>query len=291
MKPKIAYLGVGIMGSGMIRNLQKKGFKLKIYNRTEEKAREVAKDGDQVFSTPVEAAENADIIIASVSDDKASKEIWFGENGVIKKSKPSAIAIETSTLSIPYIDEWIYEIRKKGLKPVDCPVTGSKKGAEEATLSLFVGCDKKTLSELSDVFDAISRQTFYFGKNGNGMRFKLIYNMLGSIILTGLAEALGLAQTFGLDVKSVVKVLSDNKQGWSQAAAESKGMSMAKRHHSEVSCTLKTLTKDIKYAIDSAHYFKKTLPTSEAALKVMNTSCKQGGASLDMSVVGDLFIE
>lgn len=286
----IAFLGVGIMGAGMIKNLQKAGYRLNIYNRTISKAKKIATLNDKICANPTEAAMDADIIFSSVSDDKASKEVWFGKNGATSKIRNGTIVIETSTLSIPYIDAWIKKMKIMKLRAVDCPVTGSKLGAETATLSLFVGTDKKTLKELTPVFNTISTQIFDFGGNGKGMRFKLIYNMLGSVILVGFAEAMGLSQSFGLNMDEVVKILAANKQGWSRGVADSKGKNIINKAHSNVSCSLDTLTKDISYAIESAQHFNKTLPVSQSTAETMKNACKNGKGKLDMSAVGDLFL-
>lgn len=290
MKKTIAFLGAGIMGSGMIKNLQKAGYNLRIYNRTASKARKLLTKHTRMFSTPAETAKGADIIISSLYNDQASQEVWFGENGIIRTAKPGAIAIETSTLSIDYIDRWAKKIAKHKLIPLDSPVTGSKSGAENATLSILIGGDPKVIEKLSDVFDSISCQLFHFGPVGSGMRFKLAYNLLGATILAAFVEALSLIENFGLDITEVIKMFGENKQAWSQAVAESKGPAIIANKHDDVSCSLDTLLKDVDYALKSAQKHDLKLPSSEGMHSSMKKAHKQGLGNLDMSALAKLFL-
>lgn len=287
----VAFMGAGVMGKGMINNLLKSNFKLHLYNRSKDKLQDFQSKNSRVFNSPAEAAKGADIIIASVLNDVASKEIWFGKDGVVKTANKGAICIETSTLSIPYTDYWVSRISGHNLLAIDCPVTGSKVGAESATLSLFIGGEDKDIKKVMSVFKKISKQQFYIGPAGFGMRFKLIYNMLGGTILVALSEAVGFAQKLGLDPHQVVAFLAENNQGWSQAAAQSKGERMANCNHSDVACKLSIILKDLSYAKKSAKYVRQQIPTSESALRMLKKAQKLGYGDLDMSAVANLFIK
>lgn len=290
-KLTVAYLGIGIMGEGMVRNLQKHGFNLRLYNRTAQKAQALVNKTTTAHHTPAEAAQGADVIISCILDDEASRIVWFGDNGATLTAKNAAICIEMSTLSAPYIDDWSKEIQKKGLRAIDCPVTGSKKGAQEAALSLFLGGDTNDIAAVQPVFSAISTQQFHFGGHGSGSRFKLVYNLLGGSILVALAEAIGFAEKLGLDKEQVLRVFSESEQSWSSAAARSKGTQLATRNHSNISVTLDIIRKDVSYALASAENANCHLPTALSVHQTLSRAQENGYGQLDMSAVGNLFIE
>jgi 3-hydroxyisobutyrate dehydrogenase len=287
----VAYLGIGIMGEGMVRNLQKHGFTLRLYNRTLQKAQVLANKTTTAHATPADAARGADVIIACVLDDEASRLVWFGETGAVQTAKSETICIEMSTLSAPYADRWSEEIKKKALHAIDCPVTGSKKGAQEATLSLFLGGNVKDIAKVQPIFSAISTQQFYFGAHGSGSRFKLMYNLLGGSILVALAEAIGFAEKLGLDKQQVLSVLSESDQSWSSAAARSKGAQLVTRNHSDISVTLDIIRKDVSYALASAHNADYHPAIAHSVHQTLTRAQEDGLGKLDMSAVGNLFIE
>lgn len=290
-KPVIAYLGTGIMGEGMIKNLQAHGFTLRLYNRTLAKAQALQNSTTKVFATPAEAVKGADIIISCVLDDEASNAVWFGPQGAVTQAKAGVICIEMSTLSIPYIEAWSMQIMQAGLKAIDCPVTGSKKGAHEASLTLFLGGKAQDIAAAQPVFSAISKQQYHFGDHGSGSKFKLLYNTLGGSILVVLAEAIGFADKLGLDKQQVVQVLSESEHSWSGAAARSKGQQIADKKHSDVAVTLDIIQKDITYALESAAHVGYTPPTALSVQKTLQEAQARGLGQLDMSAVGDIFVK
>lgn len=132
---KIAFLGTGIMGTGMIHNLLKAGYDVTVYNRTASKTQAFVDAGAARAVAPAKAVAGADVIIAVVGDDNASKELWLGENGVLAGPlQQNAIAIESSTLSLEWVRELGHILATNGLRFIDSPVTGGRKGAENSTL-------------------------------------------------------------------------------------------------------------------------------------------------------------
>src|SRR5580704_10845121 len=125
-KTNVAFLGLGIMGSGMARRLLSAGFPLTVYNRNREKSIPFAKDGALVAETPREAASKAQIILSMVADDNASREVWLGENGALAGAAPNSLLIECSTLSGAWIHELAGKAAKRNCKFLDAPVTGTK---------------------------------------------------------------------------------------------------------------------------------------------------------------------
>src|SRR5262245_54192396 len=125
-KPRVAILGLGIMGGGMARRALGAGFPLTVYNRTIEKAQPLADDGAKLARTPHDAAAAADVIIAMVADDVASKGVWLGDQGALAGAPRGAVLVEASTLSVGWVRELAAAAKEKGCELLDAPVTGTK---------------------------------------------------------------------------------------------------------------------------------------------------------------------
>ncbi|HET6333209.1 MAG TPA: NAD(P)-dependent oxidoreductase [Polyangiales bacterium] len=281
----VAVLGAGIMGSAMASALERAGVSVSIYNRTPERASALEGPRVRVARTPMEAASGAATVISCVRDDAASDVVWFGPAGAVHGMRAGAVGIECSTLSVRCVDRWAARLTERGLKALDCPVTGSKSAAAAGSLTLFLGGRAQEYPEVEPVLKALSSQQFWLGAAGRGMRFKMLYNQLGGTILVALAEALALGQAYGLDLNEVVEALSQNTNGWSASAAASKGRSMVRGQHEPVACAVQTMVKDLTYAREDAQRFQLDLPAAGAALGALQGTVANGLGACDMSAV------
>ena len=206
---KIAFLGTGIMGSGMAHNLLQAGYEITVYNRTAAKAEPLVKAGASRAATPRAAVDGADLIIAIVGDDAASRQIWLGDDGVLAGSpKPNAIAIESTTLSLAWVEELHQILADRGLRFIDSPVTGGRSGAENGTLTLLVGAEQATLADGRPVMEAYSQKIIHFGPPGAGTAYKLVVNLMVAVQAAALAEGVLLAEKAGLDLTQVAGTLA-----------------------------------------------------------------------------------
>ena len=176
---KVGLLGLGIMGNGMAQSLLKAGFPLTVYNRTRSKAEPLASKGARVVATPREAAASADIVIAMVGDDAASRAIWLGNDGALGGAKPDTIVVECSTLSLEWVRELAGLASERKLDFLDSPVTGSKDAAAAGELKLMVGGDAAALDRARPALEAVSQRIVHFGPVGAGATMKLINNLMG----------------------------------------------------------------------------------------------------------------
>src|SRR5436309_1730399 len=157
MKPTVAILGLGIMGSGMARRLLSSGFPLSVYSRSREKANPFAASGAFVARSPREAAERADIVISMVSDDSASRAVWMGEEGALAGARSGAVLIESSTLSVSWVKELAAAAAQRGLEFIDAPVTGTKPHADSGQLLFLVGGSAQALEHARPVLSVLGR--------------------------------------------------------------------------------------------------------------------------------------
>jgi len=206
---KVGFLGLGNMGLGMARRLIDAGHSLTVWNRTPAKAKPLADAGARIAASPREAAEGAEAVFGMVADDNASRAVWLGKDGALAaKTAPNAFAIECSTLSHDFVLELAPQVRAKGMRYIDCPVTGVPAMAAKGELVLLVGADKAELAAAEPFLKPLSIEIIHFGAVGTGTVYKLLGNTMGAVQIAALAEGLLIAEAAGLDLKTVDYAIS-----------------------------------------------------------------------------------
>lgn len=279
---KVALIGLGAMGAGMASQLLKANFPLTVYNRTAERAASVRKAGARVAASPGEATANADVVIAMVSDDSASRQVWTDRDGAIQRMKPGAVAIECSTLSSGWIRELADSARKRGCEFLDAPVTGSKTHAAAGELTFLVGGEASVLERVRPVLRAMSRNIVLVGPTGSGGLIKLINNYLCGIQTASMAEALALIERAGLDRERAVEILNNGAPG--SPLIKTMSARMTARTY-EVNFVLRLMQKDLAYAAREAEVHGVGFNTGLAALKLFEEASDRGWGEKDFSAV------
>lgn len=245
----VALMGLGLMGSGMARNLLRAGFPLAVYNRTPEKAEGLARGGARVAATPAEAADGAEVVISMVADDRASRAVWLGEEGALARMRRGAVAIESGTVTVEWVRELATAADRQGVSLLDAPVTGSRDQAAAGQLLFLVGGDAGTLARVRPVMEAMSRDVLHVGGTGSGAALKLINNFLCGVQAASLAEAFALVERAGLDAPRAMQMLTGGAAG--SPIVRSLAERMANRDYSP-HFVLSLLVKDMTYAIGEA---------------------------------------
>lgn len=213
---KIGFIGVGIMGRSMVRNLMKAGFEVAVYTRTRAKAEDVIQEGAIWCDTVKECAADRDAVISIVGYPKDVEEVYFGEGGIIANAKPGAYVIDMTTSS-PKLAVKIYEEAKKaGLFAIDAPVTGGDGGAKAGTLTILAGGDREAFDACLPVFEAMGKNINYEGKAGNGQHTKMCNQIAIAGAISGACEALTYAKAVGLDVQTMLDSISTGAAGSAQ---------------------------------------------------------------------------
>lgn len=281
---RIAFIGTGIMGAGMARNLLRAGHDLTIYNRTAAKAQPLVQAGARLAPTPRQAVAGAEVIIAIVGDDQSSREVWLGEAGVLAgQPRPKAIAIESTTLSLGWVQELQRRVTAAGLRFIDCPVTGGREGAENGALTLLVGAEAETLAEVRPVLDTYSQQIIHFGPPGAGTAYKLVVNLMGAVHAVALAEGILLAEKAGLDMAKVVEGLTSGAVA--SPLVKAFAGRMVNNDHDEVHFSARWMHKDAAYALKMAMELGQGLPMSAVATQLYQMAVSQGLGQKNVSVV------
>jgi 3-hydroxyisobutyrate dehydrogenase len=285
-KPRIAFLGLGIMGSGMARNLLTKSFPLTVFNRNAEKSKPFVNEGAHVAGSPREAAERAEIIVSMVADDIAARSLWLGENGALAGAKPGTICIESSTVTVNWVRELAAAAAQKKCEFLDAPVTGSKNQAAGGELNFLVGGDSATLEKARPVLAAMGKTITHLGPTGSGAMIKLINNFVCGVQVAALAEALTMIERSGLDRAKALEILTHGAPG-SPLVRTVAGRMTAPDFTPNF--LLRLMAKDIGYAIQEGRKLSVELVTAKAALEDFQKAIAAGLGDKDIAAIVEPF--
>lgn len=212
----IGFIGTGVMGKSMAKNLIAAGYSLAVYTRTNSKAEELLELGAQWADSPRKIAETSDIIITIVGYPKDVEEIYLGEEGLIANGKKHSYLIDMTT-STPTLAKEIFEAaRQKGLKAIDAPVSGGDIGAREGRLSIMAGGEKEDFDTLLPLLEVLGSNIVHQGPAGAGQHTKMCNQIAIASNMIGVSEAIVYAEKAGLDPETVLKSISAGAAGsWS----------------------------------------------------------------------------
>ena len=206
---KVGFIGLGLMGNPMAKNIAKKGFDLTVYNRSKEKTGEFAKNGIAVASSIKQLAKKVDILVSIVTGPKDVEQIYLGKDGVISSGNNTLIAIDMSTIGPSMTINVANALKKVGICFLDAPVTGSVPKAQSGKLTVFIGGDEKIFKKAKPVLRAMGTNLQYMGKSGSGQAIKLVNNQIVASTVSALAEGFLLADTLNLPREKVAQALAD----------------------------------------------------------------------------------
>ena len=208
---KLGFLGLGIMGYPMARNLMRAGHSVAIWSNTTAKGRKLAtEENAQLCDTPKAVAEAADIIFICVGDTAMSEKVALGKLGLLAGVRSGAIVADCSTVAPSYARRAAEAFAAKGAHFLDTPVTGSKPGAEGGTLTFMIGGDPSIYEKLKPYLEPMGKQIYYCGSIGLGLHAKLTQNLVLSNLLQAFNEGLVLSTRAGVDPELMVDILSNS---------------------------------------------------------------------------------
>lgn len=213
MSERVGFIGLGIMGQGMARNLLKAGFPLWVWNRTTSKMEPLVAEGAQAATSPADLASKVDVVITCVSDTAAVEEVLLGEGGVIHGARPGALVIDMSTISPHATRRIAAKLQEQGIHMLDAPVSGGSEGAAQGTLSIMVGGDAAQVQRAMPLFQAMGKAITHVGGQGAGQMVKLVNQILVVINALAVSEAFLFAQAGGLDLHKVLEAVSQGAAG------------------------------------------------------------------------------
>lgn len=271
---QIAFLGLGIMGGPMARNLAKAGHQVTGWNRTP------GKDipGVKIAATPKEAAANAEVVWICVSDTNAVEQVLFGASGVHTALRPGMIVIDSSTISPSASQRFAQKVQAKGARFVDAPITGSKVGAENGQLIFMVGGEEGTVAHLQPLFSAMGKSVVRVGEQGKGLAAKLGMNLIIALTYEGFAEALTLTDSLDVDPKILLNLI--NQSMVRSGVIEYKAPFVLARDFTP-NFPLRLMLKDMHLMLDAAKEQNVQLPGLKTVVDIYNETKADGHENLD----------
>ena len=273
MLPTIGFIGTGVMGKSMASHLLAGGYSVRVYNRTEEKAKDLVEQGAIWCESPKVVASESDLIITMVGFPKDVQSVYLGPEGLIENSRAGTLLIDMTTSSPILAEEIEKEAMIKGLYALDAPVSGGDVGAREARLSIMVGGEKEALAQAMPVFKVMGKQISHMGKAGMGQHTKMSNQIAIASNMMGVCEALWYAERSGLDVKSVLEAISAGAAG--SASLANLGPRILRKDYAP-GFYIKHFIKDMKIALDSAEEMKIDLPGLKLSLKLYEELAQKG---------------
>ncbi len=203
MRERVGFIGLGIMGRPMAGHLVSTGYEVAVWNRTRSKAADLVKAGARWAESPKEVAARSDVTITMVADTPDVLEVILGADGILEGIRPGAIVVDMSTISPAATREIARRLAEKGAEMLDAPVSGGEKGAIEGTLSIMVGGKPEVFGRVLPIFQRMGRNIVHLGDHGAGQVTKACNQLVLSLTILGVAEALTLARKAGVDPAKV----------------------------------------------------------------------------------------
>jgi 3-hydroxyisobutyrate dehydrogenase len=278
---RIAFIGLGVMGSPMARHLAEAGHTLVVYNRTTDKARAWVKaHGGAYAPTPASAAGGADVVITCVGNDQDLDAVTLGPDGAFRNMKAGALFIDHTTVSATIARRLAEVGGKQGLSVLDAPVSGGQAGAENGKLSIMCGGSPEAMALAEPVIGAYAARIVHVGPEGSGQLTKMVNQIAIAGVLQGLSEALHFAKAAGLDTGKVFDAVSGGAaQSWQ----------MVNRWHSmaadgfEPGFAVDWMRKDLGLALEEARATGATLPVTALVDQFYADVQRLGGGRQDTS--------
>jgi 3-hydroxyisobutyrate dehydrogenase len=256
-KPRLGFIGLGIMGRPMVKNLLKAGYNVTVWNRSEPGIIDTESAGATRAASPAAVAEVSDVVLSCVTDSPDVEKVYLQDNGVIESARSGMICIDHSTIS-PTVARGVAEqMASKGVSMLDAPISGGEVGAIEARLSIMVGGDEDTFNTCQPIFEAMGQRITYIGASGAGQTTKLCNQIAGSLNNLAACEALLLAAKSGINMEAMLEAISGGAAGsW---VLDNLAPKVLKRDF-DPGFMIRLQQKDLRLVIEAAKELKLALP-------------------------------
>ncbi len=280
---KIGFVGLGIMGSAMAANLIRAGFDVTVWNRSAERCAACAGMGAEIAASPRMAAECSDVVIAMLADPRAVLSVRDGADGILAGLKPGAGYLDMSTVDAETSIESARMAHEKGALFLEAPVAGSRKPAEDATLTIMAAGDRPLYDAALPALEAMGKKILFLGAVGNAARMKLANNLVMSGMLTALCEGMALASGSGLDTAQFLEVLDSGAV--SNPMFRLKGPQIAANREFPTSFPLKHMQKDLRLALRLAEEIGQPLFATATVNELYKKALAEGHGESDFAAV------
>lgn len=282
----VGYVGLGDMGSRMVKRLLDTGFDVIGWNRTRSKGEWLAELGMTWGDSPRDVAEKCDITITMVTNTAAVRAVTQGEDGIIAAMKPGKIYIDMSTMSPHYSRELAQQVTKTGGKMLDAPVSGSIVTLESGKLSIMVGGEKAVFDQVLPVLQAIGPVVHHVGENGLAVGMKIATNLGLAVQMLAFSEAVLLAEKSGIPREMAVEVLTNSVIA--SPMVKYRGPFVLQHPEGKAWFDCQMMQKDMQLALEMGRELDVHLPTTAITDQFLTAGRAMGIGDYDFSIIFDV---
>jgi 3-hydroxyisobutyrate dehydrogenase-like beta-hydroxyacid dehydrogenase len=277
---KLGFLGLGIMGYPMARNLMRAGHDVAVWSHTTSKARQLASEEKGKFcETPRQVGEHAEFICLCVGDTAMSERVILGPDGIAEGAKPGTVIADASTIGPSDARRIADALAKKGIEYLDAPCTGSRPGAEGGTLTFMIGGKQEVFEKARPFLEIMGKRLYYCGSTGMGLHAKLTQNLILSNLLQAFNEGMVLATKAGVDPALMLDILDNSA---AKSGLISYKAPFVFRRDFAPNFSVKWMHKDVGLMIDSARELGIPLPLTGLTQQMLQAAISEGLGEDDM---------
>ncbi len=286
MSRRVAFLGLGIMGSRMAASLVAAGFELTVWNRSSGRAQEFAeRHGSDVASTPAEAAAAAELIVTMVVDGPQVRDLLLGANGAAAGAAAHTLCIDCSTIGPSWARRIGGELRERELRLLDAPVTGSAPKAQDGTLTIMAGGERGDFEQGRPLLEAMGELIVHAGPLGHGQAIKVLNNAVAAVNATTLAQALVIGDRAGVDLDALTEVMGAGSGASAMLAL--KAQPMRDGNYAPL-FKLDHMLKDVELCLAEAQTAGVPFPLAALACDVLGTASGRGLGEQDFAALAEV---
>ena len=291
--PKIAFIGLGNMGSPMALNLLKKGYAVSVFDLVQATMDSLEQEGATQANSALEVVNNADVVISMLPAGKHVKSLYIGENGLISQLKADTLVIDSSTIDASTSKAVANKLAKRGIHFIDAPVSGGVGGATAGTLTFIVGGEEQDYATALPILQAMGKNIFHAGQHGAGQVAKICNNMLLSVLMLGTSEALQMGIDNGLDPKVMSDImLQSSGKNWTLELynpCPDVMPNVPSSNDYQGGFMVDLMKKDLGLAMDTGIKSQSSIPMGALAQSLYTIHSMQGNGQLDFSSIFNLF--
>jgi 3-hydroxyisobutyrate dehydrogenase-like beta-hydroxyacid dehydrogenase len=278
---KLGFIGLGLMGTGLARRLNKSGWKVETWNRSPKPARLLEQEGISTAESIEKLVVGSDVILSSLSNDSAVHSVYLDGGGIFSSVQRGTIVLEMSTIS-PDLSRLLHEeASARGIAFLDLAVSGSTPAVDAGTITLLAGGDQAAFDRCIPIYESIAKQWFLIGKGSSGILMKLVVNLLLGVNMQAIAEAVSLGTHLQIDRDVLIEVLS--KTTVIAPALVGKFKKIQEDDYSS-QFPLRLMSKDMDLVVDAAQASGADLPTTSVVQAEYSAALSSSG-ELDMSAI------
>jgi 2-hydroxy-3-oxopropionate reductase len=286
VKKKLGFIGLGIMGKPMAKNLLKAGFNLVVFSRSNGPVEELVKEKALSANSPGEVAEHSEVIITMLPDSPEVEEIILGKDGVIRGTKPGSVVIDMSSINPLVTQEIAKALKEKEVEMLDAPVSGGEIGAIQGTLAIMVGGAEKVFNDCMEIFKAVGKNIVHVGGIGAGGYVKLVNQIIVALNIATVGEAFSLGVKAGLDPQVIYQAIRGGLAG--SSVLETK-VPMIFGRNFKPGFKIRLHQKDLKNALSTAKDLGVPLPLTSLVQQILISLMTDGRGDEDHSALATFF--